>query len=229
MKHLVRVMGIAVLLSLFGTTAPAYAQEQHQDQAKPKQDKQQKQQQAKPQQHAQPKQQGQGAQQAQRGQQQQQHAQPAQQAQRGQQQQQHAQPTQQAQRGHQQQQNAQPVQQAQQVQPGQRGQQGSSQHGQYASSSRQSGRYDGDRSRRIPDDRFRANFGRDHSFRIDRDYMVAGGYSRFQYGGFWFGMYDPWPADWRYTDDMYVDYVDGGYYLLSPMHPGVQISINVVV
>jgi len=59
--------------------------------------------------------------------------------------------------------------------------------------------------------------------------MVAGGYSRFQYGGFWFGMYDPWPGDWRYTDDIYVEYIDGGYYLLSPMHPGVQISINVVI
>jgi len=189
MKHLVRIIGTAVLLSLFGTAAPAYAQEEHQEQAKPKQNEHQKQQQAKPRQHAQQKQ---DAQQAQRGQQQAQHAQ------RGQQQ-------------------------------AQRGQPDRSQHGPYASSSRQSGRYDGDRSRRIPDDRFRGHFGRDHSFRIDRGYVVAGGYSRFQYGGFWFGMYDPWPADWYYTDDIYVDYLDGGYYLLSPQHPGVQISISVVL
>jgi hypothetical protein len=192
MKHLVRIIGTAVLLSLFGTAAQAYAQEEHQEQGKPKQNEHQKQQQAKPQQHAQQKQ---DAQQAQRGQQQAQHAQ------RGQ----------------------------QQAQQAQRGQQDRSRHGPYASSSRQSGRYDGDRSRRIPDDRFRGHFGRDHSFRIDRDYVVAGGYSRFQYGGFWFGMYDPWPADWYYTDDIYVDYLDGGYYLLSPQHPGVQISISVVL
>ncbi|MGO9273753.1 MAG: hypothetical protein ACLQOO_26530 [Terriglobia bacterium] len=94
-------------------------------------------------------------------------------------------------------------------------------------SSRQSGRYGGDRSRRIPDDRFRSHFGRDHTFRIDRGYMVAGGYSRFQYGGFWFGMYDPWPVGWNYTDDVYVDYAGGGYFLYSPMHPGSQISIGV--
>ncbi|HMD98458.1 MAG TPA: hypothetical protein VKM93_14135 [Terriglobia bacterium] len=94
-------------------------------------------------------------------------------------------------------------------------------------SSRQSGRYDGDRSRRIPDDRFRGNFGRDHTFRIDRNYVVAGGYSRFQYGGFWFGMYDPWPVGWSYNDDVYVDYAGDGYYLYSPMHPGIQISLGV--
>jgi len=97
-------------------------------------------------------------------------------------------------------------------------------------SARQSGRYEGDRGGRIPipDDRFRAHFGREHMFRIDRAYM-AGGYSRFQYGGFWFGMYDPWPDGWYYTDDVYVDYMDGGYYLYSPMHPGVQVSIRIVM
>jgi hypothetical protein len=29
--------------------------------------------------------------------------------------------------------------------------------------------------------------------------MVAG-YPHFQYGGYWFGFYDPWPAGWYYTD-----------------------------
>ena len=127
-------------------------------------------------------------------------------------------------------QHAQQAQQRQNVQQAQRGRQGRySQGGQYARSSRQSGRYEGDRGRRIPDERFRAHFGRDHMFRIDRAYMLAGRYSRFQYGGFWFGMYDPWPADWYYTDDIYVDYMNGGYYLYSPMHPGVQVSIRVVL
>ena len=48
-------------------------------------------------------------------------------------------------------------------------------------------------SGRIPDDRFRANFGSGHRFRIGSPRMV-GGYSRFQYGGFWFGFLEPWPA-----------------------------------
>ena len=79
---------------------------------------------------------------------------------------------------------------------------------------------------RIPDDRFRSNFGREHHFRIGSP-TIVGGYSRFQYGGFWFGFVQPWPDDWYYTDDVYVDYIDGGYYLCNPYYPGVQVAISV--
>jgi hypothetical protein len=81
---------------------------------------------------------------------------------------------------------------------------------------------------RIPDASFRAHFGRDHSFRINRPVMV-GGSPRFQYGGYWFGFGEPWPAGWSYSDQVYVDYINGGYYLLDPVHPGVQISISVIL
>jgi hypothetical protein len=81
---------------------------------------------------------------------------------------------------------------------------------------------------RIPDDRFRSQFGRGHSFRIGRPTLV-GGYSRFRYGGYWFGFVQPWPDDWYYTDDVYVDYIDGGYYLCNPYYPGSQVSISVVL
>jgi hypothetical protein len=81
---------------------------------------------------------------------------------------------------------------------------------------------------RIPDARFRSNFGHDHFFRIGSPVMV-GGYSRFQYSGFWFGFVDPWPSDWYYTDDVYVDYIDGGYYLYNPYYPGARVSISVVI
>ena len=80
----------------------------------------------------------------------------------------------------------------------------------------------------IPDDRFRANFGREHVFVINRPVIIEGR-PRFQYGGYWFGFSQPWPVGWAYTDVVYVDYIDGGYFLLSPVHPGVQISINVVL
>jgi hypothetical protein len=83
-------------------------------------------------------------------------------------------------------------------------------------------------SGRIPDDRFRSNFGRGHEFRIGSPRMV-GGYSRFQYGGYWFGFVQPWPVGWYYTDDVYVDYIDGGYYLCNPYYPGAQIAISVVI
>jgi hypothetical protein len=83
-------------------------------------------------------------------------------------------------------------------------------------------------SGRIPDDRFHANFGRGHDFHMGNPVLV-GGYSRFQYGGFWFGFVQPWPADWYYTDDVYIDYVDGGYYMYNPYYPGARFSISVVI
>ena len=82
-------------------------------------------------------------------------------------------------------------------------------------------------SGRIPDDRFHANFGRGHDFHMGNPVLV-GGYSRFQYGGFWFGFVQPWPSGWYYTDDVYIDYVDGGYYMYNPVHQGVRISINIM-
>lgn len=81
--------------------------------------------------------------------------------------------------------------------------------------------------RRIPEEHFRAHFGRDHWFRINRPVVVAG-HPRFQYDGYWFGFAQPLPPGWRYTDQTYVDYVDNNYYLLSPAHPGIRIAINIL-
>jgi hypothetical protein len=81
---------------------------------------------------------------------------------------------------------------------------------------------------RIPDERFQSNFGREHVFRIGNPQM-EGGYSRFQYGGYWFGFVQPWPSEWYYTDNVYVDYIDGGYYLYNPYYPGSRVMISVVI
>jgi hypothetical protein len=89
----------------------------------------------------------------------------------------------------------------------------------------------GYRGYRIPDSRFRAHFGREHWFRVHTVPVVVGGYPRFQFGGFWFSMVDPWPEywsrSWYQTDDVYVDYVNDGYYMYNRSHPGVGIAINV--
>ena len=74
----------------------------------------------------------------------------------------------------------------------------------------------------------RANFGEQHTFVI-REPVMVGGFSRFQYGGFWFGFVNPWPAGWYYTDNVYVDYIDGGYSLRNPYYPGARVSISVVM
>ena len=59
--------------------------------------------------------------------------------------------------------------------------------------------------------------------------VLVGGFSRFQYGGFWFGFENPWPAGWYYTDNVYVDYIDGGYYLINPYYPDARVGISVVL
>jgi hypothetical protein len=42
-----------------------------------------------------------------------------------------------------------------------------------------------------------ATYGQDHGFRIDvLPVMYVGGQRRFQYGGYWFGLVDPWPESW---------------------------------
>jgi len=83
-------------------------------------------------------------------------------------------------------------------------------------------------SGRIPDDRFRASFGHEHVFVINEP-VIVGGFSRFQYSGFWFGFVDPWPEGWYYTDGVYVDYIDGGYYLYNPYYPDARVTISVVL
>jgi hypothetical protein len=80
---------------------------------------------------------------------------------------------------------------------------------------------------RIPDDKFRANFGRQHTFRVQT--QVVQGQPRFQYSGYWFSLANPWPGDWAYTDDCYVDYINGEYVLIDLLHPGVEIPLVVVV
>ena len=81
---------------------------------------------------------------------------------------------------------------------------------------------------RISDAHFHSNFGREHRFRIGNPVLV-GGYSRFRYGGYWFGFVEPWPTGWYYTDDVYIDYVDDGYYMYDPYYPGTRFAISVVL
>ena len=92
----------------------------------------------------------------------------------------------------------------------------------------------GYRGYRIPEDRFRAHFGRGHWFHMHSvPILVVGGFPRFQYGGFWFSVVDPWPGSWSRTwyetDDVYVDYVNDGYYMYNRRHPGVAIAVNVSI
>ena len=83
------------------------------------------------------------------------------------------------------------------------------------------------KSAHIPDEKFRAQFGREHHFAVRRPVMVEGA-PGFFYGGYSFVLVDAWPAEWAYDDDCYVDYVDGEYFLFDLRHPGVRIALMVV-
>jgi hypothetical protein len=237
----IRITSTAILSLLLGIAAPACAQQKEQgekqdhpkqqqnthEQARPAQ--QRAQQQRQPQQVQQQRQQNQNRQQ-QVAQQQRSHEQHQRQPQQAQQQQRQNQNRQrqvvQQQRSHEQHQRTQEQQRVERS--------AWQQHraGNWQSDHRtwqQRGGYNG---YRIPDDRFRGYFGPTHGFRIEGlPFLVVGGYPRFQYGGYWFSLVDPWPGywanDWYDTDDVYVTYVDNGYYLFNRRYPTVGIAVNI--
>jgi hypothetical protein len=82
----------------------------------------------------------------------------------------------------------------------------------------------GNRNGRIPDDRYKATFGSEHTFHVSQgDY----GNRSFQYGGYSFGFVGAWPTNWLYTQNVYVIEIDGVYYLCNPMYPGINIALSV--
>jgi hypothetical protein len=97
-------------------------------------------------------------------------------------------------------------------------------HTQQAKPEMQAQRAGGNGKGRIPDDRFKANFGQEHRFRV-----TQGDYSnrRFEYGGYSFGFVDAWPSNWLYTQDVYVVDIDGVYYLCNASYPGVNIALSI--
>lgn len=84
------------------------------------------------------------------------------------------------------------------------------------------------RGKRIPDDRFRASFGPRHTFRLRRQEVINTPRPVITYGGYSFELLDPWPAEWSFDEDCYIDYVDDQYYLFNPAHAGMRVALIVV-
>jgi hypothetical protein len=221
----IRFVSTGILLLLLGISAPIYAQQEKGG------DKQQQQGQDKQQPRAQRQQQDQNRQQQERAQQQ---------LQDRNKQHEHAQHQQrdqdrQHERAHRQQQMDGTSQQWQRVHQGnERAVWQQHRAGRWQAEHRswqQRGGYSG---YRIPEDNFRGHFGENHGFHIySLPLMIGGGYPRFQYGGFWFSVVDPWPEywedNWYENDDVYIDYSEDGYYLYNRRYPRDRISISVYI
>src|SRR6266849_6443730 len=253
------IISTTALFLVLGMAAPANAQQEQQDKPK-KQEKQQPQakpeRQAQPQadkqQHQQPQQQQQA-----RGQQDQQRQERQQRDNSAKQQQQQARGQQDQQRQERQQRDNSAKQQQQQARGQQNQQRQERQHNDDRSAQQRSPEHvrqqqvawQGDRAHswesehrtwqqrggyhgyRVPDYRFRGYYGQDHGFRIySLPVRYVGGHRRFQYGGYWFGLVDPWPeywsSDWYDSDDVYVNYYGDGYYLYNRRYPGDRIAIS---
>jgi Periplasmic protein TonB, links inner and outer membranes len=79
------------------------------------------------------------------------------------------------------------------------------------------------KGRRIPPEKFRASFGREHHFRVARRDD-----RRFQYSGYWFEVVEVWPAGWSYQDDCYIEEDGDDYYLVDIVHPEIRVLVIVV-
>lgn len=75
---------------------------------------------------------------------------------------------------------------------------------------------------RIPEDRYRADFGRAHTFHVRHDND-----RRFQFGGYWFEYTDAWPSGWGYDDNFYIVEIDGVDYLCDARFPDQRIVVIV--
>jgi hypothetical protein len=75
---------------------------------------------------------------------------------------------------------------------------------------------------RIPDERFRANFGTEHHFHVARRND-----RHFEYSGYAFEYVDAWPADWS-DDDVYIVLIGDDYYLVNVRHSEVRLRLILV-
>jgi hypothetical protein len=82
------------------------------------------------------------------------------------------------------------------------------------------------RTRHIPEDHFRRQFGREHVFHVNRTVLV-GSAPRVHFGGIGFRLIRPWPATWVESDPVYIDYVGGSYFLCNRLRPTVRIPVDV--
>jgi len=104
-------------------------------------------------------------------------------------------------------------------------------HEQQGTSAQQRQTHPAGKSAHIPDPQFKANFGKQHRFAVNRvitTTTIVPNQTQLVSAGYTFIFLDPWPADWLFTDECYIDYVDEEYFLFDVFHPGVRVALFVV-
>ena len=104
-------------------------------------------------------------------------------------------------------------------------------HEQHGTNSQQANARPAGKSAHIPDPQFKASFGKQHAFTVNRvvtTTTIVPNQTQFVYAGYTFIFLDPWPADWLFTDECYVVYVEDEYFLFDVLHPGVRVALFVV-
>jgi hypothetical protein len=84
------------------------------------------------------------------------------------------------------------------------------------------------RGKTIPEDKFRASFGRQHTFHVQRTQVINNPQPIIFVTGYQFQLLDPWPAEWAFEDDCYIDYIDGEYFLFNAFHPGIRVAVVII-
>jgi len=88
----------------------------------------------------------------------------------------------------------------------------------------------GGKNGRIPDRDLKAHFGQSHKFAVRQvvtTTRVIPNQTRFVYSGYTFVFVDPWPPEWAMGDDCYIDYLDGEYFMLDAVHPGMRVALSI--
>jgi len=78
---------------------------------------------------------------------------------------------------------------------------------------------------RVGDDRFRRSFGRDHIFRMPH-INIVGSTPFINVGGIGWRLRQPCPQEWAANDPLFIDEVEGSYYLCNRLRPRVRILVS---
>lgn len=81
------------------------------------------------------------------------------------------------------------------------------------------------RGQKIPSPKFRASFGKEHRFHVERS---AADSRRFQSGGYWFEVVEVWPAGWSFDDECYIEEDGDDYYIVDYIHPELRVLVIAV-